>query len=316
MTHSILCIGELLIDFFCNERNVNLQQGQTFIKHAGGAPANVCAAIAKLGGVAYFLGKVGADPFGLFLENMLHSLNVHTNFLMKDQNHPTTLAFVSLQENGERDFTFNRGADAHLKMEEISVVSIQSMKMMHFGSATALLPGPLQQTYFELFTLAKKNRCFISFDPNFRGDLWNGQEQLFKDLSLKYISHSDFVKLSEEELVLITGEQEMKKAVTSLHILGARSIAVTLGERGTYFSNHMESKIVPSISINAVDTTGAGDAFVGAVLYQLSKKETPHEIPFDAWLEIITFGNKVGALVCEKMGAIEALPKLEDVVSR
>ena len=316
MTHSILCVGELLIDFFCTERNVNLQQGQNFIKHAGGAPANVCAAIAKLGGHAYFLGKVGADPFGEFLENTLNTMDVHTNFLFKDRHYPTTLAFVSLQENGQRDFIFNRGADAHLRMDEISIDLLDSFNIMHFGSATALLPGPLQQTYFELLALAKRNSSFISFDPNFRSDLWNGQEETFIDLSLKCIAKSNFIKLSDEELVIITGEQDIQKAVSSLHLLGARYVAVTLGEKGTYFSDNKKSLVVPSIPIKAVDTTGAGDAFVGAVLYQLSKIKSLHELSFEDWLSIITFGNKVGAIVCEKIGAMEALPDLEEVESR
>ena len=316
MTHSILCVGELLIDFFCKERNVDLQQGQTFIKHAGGAPANVCATIAKLGSNAYFLGKVGDDPFGEFLRNTLNTMNVHTNFLFQDKKSPTTLAFVSLQENGQRDFIFNRGADAQLTMDEISINSLKPFKMIHFGSATALLPGPLQETYFDLFAFAKTNHCFISFDPNFRSDLWKGQEQSFIDLALSCIAKSDFIKLSDEELFIITGEENMQKAVTFLHLLGARYIAVTLGERGTYFSSSTKSLIVPSIPITAVDTTGAGDAFVGAILYKLSQIKSFHQLSFEDWVEFITFGNKVGAIVCEKIGAIEALPTLEEVEAR
>ncbi|TSI08282.1 carbohydrate kinase [Lysinibacillus sp. BW-2-10] len=316
MTHSILCIGELLIDFFCNDRDVNLQQGQTFTKQAGGAPANVCAALAKLGGKAYFMGKVGADPFGDFLENTLQSLNVQTDYLLKDSNYPTTLAFVSLQGDGQRDFIFNRGADAQLDTEDISFEVLKSIKIMHFGSATALLPGPLQKTYLELLSLAKKNDCFISFDPNFRTDLWKGHEQQFTQQASECIAFSDFVKVSDEELILLTNETDLHKAVEVLHKVGANCIAVTLGKDGTFFSFNGRSTLIPSIHIDAIDTTGAGDAFVGALLFRLSKVDDWQTISFEEWEQIIQFSNKVGAIVCEKVGAIESLPTLEEVLSR
>ena len=114
MSSSIVCIGELLIDFFCTDVDINLMEGTNFQKQAGGAPANVCATIAKLGGTALFCGKVGNDPFGHFLKKTLDDVQVDTSMIVLDDLHPTTLAFVSLQANGERDFVFNRGADAFL----------------------------------------------------------------------------------------------------------------------------------------------------------------------------------------------------------
>lgn len=118
-SHSVVCIGELLIDFFCTDVDVDLMEGRQFLKSAGGAPANVSAAIAKLGGDAAFSGKVGKDPFGYFLKRTLDAVHVDTSMLVMDEKAPTTLAFVSLKQNGERDFVFNRGADALFTLEDI-----------------------------------------------------------------------------------------------------------------------------------------------------------------------------------------------------
>ncbi|MEK9196728.1 carbohydrate kinase [Lysinibacillus halotolerans] len=313
MNQPILCIGELLIDFFSNEVNTTLVETQTFTKKAGGAPANVCVAIAKLGGEAFFCGKVGDDPFGEFLSETLVRENVHTDLLVKDPSHSTTLAFVSLQKDGQRDFVFNRGADAYLTTEDVPNKFFKEMNIVHFGSATALLPGQLQETYKKILVDSKENNSYISFDPNFRSDLWSGQEKQFIQLANEFISNCDFLKVSDEELYLLTNEQEIAKAVTVLHQFGAKSIAVTLGKEGTYFSYNGKSTTIPSIPVQAIDTTGAGDAFVGAVLYQLGKVNNPHNLTFDEWHTIISFANKVGAKVCEKVGAIEALPTLDEL---
>ncbi len=316
MRESILCIGELLIDFFCTDRNVNLKDGSTFVKKAGGAPANVCATIAKLGGKARFLGKVGNDPFGHFLESTLESIGVYTDLLLKDPYAPTTLAFVSLQADGQRDFVFTRGADANITMDDIPLEVLSSTNIIHFGSATALLSQPFQQTYKDFLRYAKSQNHYISFDPNFRTDLWGKNVELFKKHVFECIPYCDFVKVSDEELFLLTNETHIQTAVLTLHSLGADCIAVTLGKDGTLFSLKGKITIVPSIPITALDTTGAGDAFVGATLYQLNKVENPQYLTFKEWVDIIHFSNKVGAIVCEKIGAIESLPTRKEVLSR
>lgn len=132
MSNSVLCIGELLIDFICSDVNVSLVQGNNFVKKAGGAPANVTATISKLGGKALFAGKVGNDPFGIFLKEVLDEVKVDTSMLMFDKNSNTTLAFVSLKSDGERDFIFNRGADKLLRYEELDETKIKASKVIHF----------------------------------------------------------------------------------------------------------------------------------------------------------------------------------------
>jgi fructokinase len=313
---SVICIGELLIDFFCTDVDMDLVQGQNFEKQAGGAPANVCAAIVKLGGSALFSGKVGNDPFGHFLKNILEEVNVDTSMLVLDNEHPTTLAFVSLKANGERDFVFNRGADAFLTEDELDKEKIIESSILHFGSATALLNDPFQSTYLHVMQEAKDEGKFISFDPNYRIDLWKGRRDQFVELAQNGIAIADFVKVSDEELKIISGMNDLSDGIEVLHQLGALVVAVTLGKEGTMISNGQNMEMVPSIKVDSIDSTGAGDAFVGATLYQLARATEPKRVleDFEQLKQIMSFSNKVGAMVCTKVGAISSLPTQEEVI--
>lgn len=312
----VICIGELLIDFFCTDIDVDLVSGVHFFKQAGGAPANVAAAIAKLGGKATFIGKVGDDPFGHYLEDVLKQENVDTSLLSKDKKWRTTLAFVSLKAGGERDFVFSRGADEYLSMDDIPISTFLKGAIVHFGSATALLSDPSKSTYFSLMKVAKENKRFISFDPNYRQNLWGDRTQEFIHLSHQAIAQADFTKVSEEELLLLSNTSSISEGVKFLHELGGKVIAVTLGAKGTYLSTSDHQELIPSININSIDSTGAGDTFVGATLFQLSKHQDPALIlsDFERMKEIIYFANKVGAYVCQQIGAITALPTINDII--
>ncbi|MCD7034362.1 carbohydrate kinase [Metabacillus sp. GX 13764] len=316
-SNAIVCIGEVLIDFFCKDAGVDLQEGSLFIKQAGGAPANVCASIVRLGGEALFAGKAGDDPFGRFLKHTLDELGIDTTMLLMDNRYPTTLAFVSLKLDGERDFVFHRGADAHLTEEELDEERLLSHSVLHFGSATALLENPFRSSYIALMEKAKKKGRFLSFDPNYRSDLWKGNETCFIQLARKGASLADFIKVSAEELRILTGLDDVKEGTAALHSFGANAVAVTLGKEGTFLSNGRCEELIASIPIQSIDSTGAGDAFTGAVLYQIAKAENPHHVldDFKKLCHIISFSNKVGALVCTKVGAISALPSLEEVNS-
>lgn len=313
---SVVCIGELLIDFYCKDAGDNLVDGKIFEKQAGGAPANVCAAIVKLGGTALFCGKVGNDPFGKFLKNTLEEIHVDTSMLVFDDVNPTTLAFVSLMENGERDFFFNRGADAYLREEELDKGKLKEAAILHFGSATALLEGPFQSTYLNTMKSAKKEGQFVSFDPNYRADLWKGKKPDFIELTQQGIAIADFVKVSQEELAIITGTEDFSSGIELLHQMGPSLIALTLGKEGTLISNGHKQELIPSIEIESVDTTGAGDAFVGAMLYQLAQEKDPKKVleDFEKIKKITHISNKVGAIVCTRIGAISALPTLDEVI--
>lgn len=312
----VVTIGELLIDFFCTDIDVDLIVGQHFMKEAGGAPANVSSAVAKLGGTAAFVGKVGRDPFGEFLKQTLVLQKVDTSMLVMDEAAPTTLAFVSLKANGERDFTFHRGADGLLTYEEIDVEKLKQAKIVHFGSATALLDNPFRETYLHLMSELRENGKFISFDPNYRGNLWGGKEEAFISLSRGALALADFVKVSEEELEIIARTSDREEAIQQFHGWGAKIVAVTLGKQGALLSDGKKISLIESPSVQSIDSTGAGDAFVGAMLFQLAAMEYPKEAlnhP-EQLKEAIRFANKAGALVCTKVGAIAALPAYEEVL--
>ena len=309
---NILCIGEALIDMICTDKDVSLSNGENFLKKPGGAPTNVAAAISALGGEAYLSAKVGKDPFGDHLVAVMKAFNVRTDFIIQDANYFTTFAFVSLLANGERDFYFNRGADAQLSKEDISKIDLQLFPIVHFGSATGFLPGPLQETYDYLFEQAQANNCFISFDPNYRQLLFQNDQAFFIKKSWQYIEACNFFKVSDEEALLITGEKNIEDAASMFSKKSKAIFAITIGKEGTLLGIKGQTFKVESLPVDPVDTTGAGDAFVGAVLYLLSLK-TPQElaaITNEEWQTIIAQSNKAGARTCEYLGAMEAFKHL------
>jgi len=312
----VLCIGEALIDMICTDVNVSLSNGQHFLKKAGGAPANVAAAIAALGGEVTMAAKVGDDPFGQQLIELLENMGVDTSFMIKDPAHFTTFAFVSLMNDGERDFYFNRGADKELTTYDLAALNLKEYSIVHFGSATAFLPGPLQSTYLDLLAKAKQADCLISFDPNYRHLLFQNNSVYFIQQCSAFIEGCNFFKLSDEEALLITGADTVALAAASLRKKTKAIFAITLGKEGTLLciGDHLE--IIKSIPIQAVDATGAGDAFVGAVLYQLNKRSVNdiNLVSMEDWKTIISNANKAGARTCEYLGAMEAFKHLNNSI--
>ena len=310
---NVFCIGEILIDFIAEKQGNDISKANLFTKKAGGAPANVASAISKLGGKSYFIGSVGKDPFGVFLTNVLKKNSVLTDYL-QPVNTFTTLAFVSLAENGERDFVFNRGADAHLKYDEKLSLKFTE-NIVHFGAATAFLGNDLENTYSKYLSDASKKNAFISFDPNFRIDLWKNNEKVFINKCLPFIEKADFAKFSLEEAQLISGEKEVEKACNNLHKIGAKTIAITLGSEGTFISTKTLQKKIKSIKVSPLDTTGAGDAFVGCFLKQLSELKNPKKQleNFSILTKMIKRANVAGAITTTNYGAIAALPTQEQI---
>lgn len=310
--NKILCVGEALIDMICTDKGKPLSAGENFLKKAGGAPTNVAAAIAALGGDVALAAKVGADPFGDHLIDVVDSFGVSTKWILQDRNYFTTFAFVSLMESGERDFYFNRGADGELTRDEVDAIDLNQFSIIHFGSATAFLPGPLQIAYVSLLQKALVQDIFISFDPNYRSLLFQHNKQSFIDQSWNFLEHCHFFKVSDEEALLLTGRPTLTDAVDDF-ITRTRSVfAITLGKDGTLLGLNGETTIIPSIAIKPVDTTGAGDAFVGAVLFQLANRSLTEirSLTFSEWEKMILNANKAGARTCEWLGAMEALKHL------
>lgn len=312
----ILCIGEALIDMICTDKGSSLAKGENFLKKPGGAPTNVAAAIAALGGAVELAAKVGNDPFGNQLVAVMKDFGVSTVWMLQDKDHFTTFAFVSLMENGERDFVFNRGADGQLSEAEINGINLDEFSIVHFGSATGFLPGPLQQAYKSLLHKAIAKGLFISFDPNYRHLLFPGNTATFIEQSWYFLQRCNFFKLSDEEAMLITGTESVNQAAIMLSEKTTAVFAITLGKEGTLLCHKGNSSIVPSIAITPVDTTGAGDAFVGALLYQLSSRsqEVINAMQTADWQQTVANANKAGARTCEYMGAMEAFKHLNNQI--
>jgi fructokinase len=307
----ILCIGEALIDMICTDKGKSLSEGNNFLKKAGGAPANVAAAIAALGGDVALVAKIGLDPFGKHLVNTLREFKVNTRWMIVDPKYFTTLAFVSLMENGERDFYFNRGADGELSLEDIEAINVDEYAIIHFGSATAFLPGPLQAAYTGLLEKAMKQNIFISFDPNYRTLLFQHNQKCFIEQCWNFIDSCQFFKMSDEEAMLITGKDSVYDAAMMLLDRTKSVFAITLGKGGAMARVRDQTVIIPSIPVLPIDTTGAGDAFVGAVLYQLGELTISiDDIDETQWNLIFANANKAGARTCEYMGAMEAFKHL------
>ena len=308
----VICIGEILIDFVCTQVNVGLKSGVDFVKKAGGAPANVAACIGHLGGDVEFVGAVGDDPFGHFLLEGLQQYRVKTDYAQVLSS-STTLAFVSLADEGEREFTFNRGADEQLILNDSNIDTLLDNGILHLGSATALLGGNLFASYLKIARRANTNGNLIVFDPNYRIDLWKNNVEQFKERCEDFLVLADVIKVSEEELELLTGIVEQKEACNALHKKGVSLIFVTLGKHGCLVSQNGEQYIVPAYEIKAVDTTGAGDSFIGAILYQMANNPDIGNLYEESMQEFVSFAQKVSAKVCSKVGAMTALPSLEEV---
>ena len=312
----ILCIGEALIDMICTDAGTPLSEGEHFLKKPGGAPTNVAAAIAALGGDVLLSAKVGADPFGHQLIDVMKSSGVSTEYMLLDNDHFTTMAFVSLMKDGERDFVFSRGADGQLTEEEVSSINLDDVSIIHFGSATAFLPGPLQQAYISLMQSARANNIFISFDPNYRQLLFKENKESFIEQSWTFLKSCHFFKVSDEEAMLLTHTTSVADAARVLHDGTSATFAITLGKEGTMLVHADDNLVVPSIAVNPVDTTGAGDAFVGALLYQLSNFSLTdiQAMTTSNWQKMVANANKAGARTCEYMGAMEAFKHLSNTI--
>lgn len=307
----MLCVGEMLVDFVCLEKGSSLKQGQTFAKMPGGAPANVAACIGKLGGQSEFAGAIGRDSFGDFLLDTLSVYRVETQYIQRVST-PTTLAFVSRMEDGERDFEFVRGADELFSTKESDLSLYLINAILHLGSATALLGGTLYESYMQLASAAKSQGNIVSFDPNYREDLWKGKEEEFKRRCLPLFALAEIVKVSEEELTLLTGQESLQKGCHYLHHLGSDVVLVTMGAQGCLLSYEGRQIQIPAYDIEAVDTTGAGDAFIGAVLYKISTM-SDHKKYKSELVDIVRFAEKVSARVCTQIGAMSALPELHEL---
>ncbi len=308
----VVALGELLIDF--TPGGLSNQGNVLFERNPGGAPANVLATIAKLGGKSGFIGKVGNDQFGHFLNDVLTDNGVNTQGLVFSDEANTTLAFVHLDEKGERSFSFYRkpGADILLRDDEIDYSLIDGSKVFHFGSLS-MTNEPARTATLKAVGYAKDKGKVISYDPNWRPPLWKNDSEAKEGMALG-LSYADILKISEVELEFLTGESDFDKGTKVLADMGITLILVTLGAEGCYYRYPGGTGQVKGFNVNAIDTTGAGDAFLGACLYHICAMERSlDELEKERLEDIIKFANAVGALCVTKKGAIPALPSKEEV---
>lgn len=308
----IISIGELLIDFTPLK-----QAGQgvpVFAQNPGGAPANVAVQAARLGLKSAFMGKVGDDMFGCFLENTLKQNGVDTDMLILDKECSTTLAFVQLSESGDRDFSFyrNPGADTQLREDEICEAAIKQAKLLCFGSLL-LTNQPSRAAVNRAVDIAGENGVIRAYDPNWRPPLWKNKAEGI-EMMRSLVSRADVIKVSDEELALITEKEDMALGAKSLMEQGVSLVVCTLGPKGCRIFGREFDLVLPTYDVVVKDTTGSGDSFFGAFLtrlVQLGKK--PCELSAAEAADIGDFANAAGSACATRMGAIPALPTEKEI---
>ena len=316
----VIAIGEALIDFIPHEKGRALNNVENFLRVPGGAPLNVAAAVAKLGGKSQMLTKLGQDGFGDAILNEVKPLGVDVSRISRTNEANTALAFVSLREDGERDFSFyrNPSADMLLSAEEICSEDFNERDILHFCSVS-LIDAPIKEAHRRAIEIAKEKGCLISFDPNVRLPLWKQPEDCRKAI-LEFLPLSNIVKISDEELEFITGIKDEKEALDSLLTGDVKVIIYTKGTNGAEFITKERVIFSPSFKVSAQDTTGAGDSFIGSLLYQVAEGEYSLEelvtLSEEKVQEILTFSNATAALTVCKKGAIGALPLKEEVLAK
>lgn len=310
--YDVSALGEILIDYTPLPKS---EAGMmVFEQNPGGAPANVLACLSKLGKKTAFIGKVGNDMQGHFLKQTLINAKIETKGLILDDNFFTTLAFVSLDESGDRSFAFARkpGADTQLTFEEIDLEIIENSHIFHFGSLS-LTDNPAREATFFALDHAKKAGLIISYDPNYRPLLWKSETDAVKKMR-SVLDYVTIMKLSDEEIFLLTGEHDFEKAAKLLLSKGISIVAITLGEKGALIANKDGILEVSSKKVNAIDTTGAGDAFWGGFLHKLIESSThPSKLTLSEIKSFAEFANSVAGICVQRRGAIPAMPSLNEI---
>ena len=296
--------GDAVVDLIPDSDN-------TYLKCPGGAPANVAVGIARLGGNCAFFGRVGDDPLGRFMAEVLNQENIDVSSLKLDHKQRTSTVIVDLDDQGERSFTFMVKPSADQFTQLTDIPSFEANQWLHCCSI-ALANEPSRSTTLAAIKAMKEANGFVSFDPNLRDEVWQ-QPQEIRPIVMSAIKLADVVKFSEEELLYLTETCSLDEGVTELSHYLIPLVLITLGENGALAIVNGQQHQVDSISVNVVDTTGAGDAFVSGLLAYLSQH--------DDWqqearvIEAVRWGNICGALATTKKGAMSALPNRSRLLS-
>ena len=309
----VVSLGELLIDF----TNVSMDSDgyPTMAAHPGGAVTNFLAAVSKFGGKCALMGKVGGDAFGKLLLNTLNKAGIETKGMLVDENVFTTLAFVTLDETGDREFSFARkpGADTCIDFEELDLSLVDEAKVFHIGTLS-LTDEPAKTATRKAIAYAKERGKMITFDPNLRKPLWKSLEDA-KAQMIWGLQQADVVKISDEEVEFLFGLGVREGAEYILANFGVKLVFVTCGADGCWFQNGKACGHVPSLSgIRVVDTTGAGDIFGGSAVWKLLQLGiAPEALEEPQLRDIVTFACTAAGLSTMKFGGLSSVPELANV---
>ena len=312
----VVAIGELLIDF--TFKSADKDGYPTMEAHPGGAPANFLAALNRYGYKTAMLGKVGNDTFGKLLLGTLEKAGIETKGMIVSGDVFTTLAFVTLDGQGDREFSFARkpGADTQMRFEEIDLTLVDEAKVLHFGTLS-LTDEPARTATYKLVEYAKNKGKLITYDPNLRKPLWKSMEEA-KEQLLWGLQYADVVKISDEEVEFLFGLDPKAGAAHILENYPVKLVFVTCGADGCVFQNKICSGHVPGLNgLSVVDTTGAGDIFGGSAVSQILKYEkAPEELNEEELRQIVRFACTAAGLSTTKPGGISSVPALETVLER
>lgn len=312
----VVALGELLIDFAC--LSTDGDGYPTMAAHPGGAPANFLAALTKFGAKTALLGKVGTDAFGKMLTGTLRKAGIETRGLVATDDTFTTLAFVTFDEHGDREFSFSRkpGADTCITFDELDLSLIDEARVFHFGTLS-LTDEPARATTCKAVEYAKSKGKLITYDPNLRKPLWKDLETA-KEQMLWGLKQADVVKISDEEVEFLFGLGVEDGAKHILDTCGVKLVFVTCGADGCYFKNAVAEGRVPSLAgIQVKDTTGAGDIFGGSAVWKILQYGIrPEELDEAQLRDIVTFACTSAGLSTTKSGGISSVPDYADVLKR
>lgn len=310
----IVAIGEVLIDL--TQTGTDGAGVPQYAANPGGAPANLAVAAARLGASTALISKVGQDAFGRYLRKVMEENKVDVSALTVDEEQHTTMAVVSVDENGERDFTFYRdpGADSMLLKDEIPLGLLKEARFLHFGSVS-LTREPARTTTLCAVETARALGAVITYDPNYRANLWPDRDTAIRRMR-KPLDMVDILKISDEELPLLADTDDLEEGTAALAEHGIRLILVTLGPNGVFYRFGGKTGTVPGVPCTVGDTNGAGDTFFGAFLSRLSRLDGPDCLTADMLEEMLAFANKAASITTSRRGAIPAMPTLEEMKTR
>ena len=311
--YDVAALGELLIDFTC--LSTDADGYPTMAAHPGGAPANYLAALTKFGAKTAMIGKVGNDAFGRLLIKTLKGTGIDTRGMLVSDDVFTTLAFVTLDDSGDREFSFARkpGADTQLRFDEIDLSVIDASKVLHFGTMS-MTNEPARDATYKAVEYAAGHGKLISFDPNLRKPLWNDLDEAKRQM-LWGLRHADVVKISDEETEFLFGIAPEEAAKHIIDSFGVRLVYVTCGAEGCFYRTKTASGFVKALSGIAVkDTTGAGDIFGGSAMYGLLRAGgVPEKLTAEELENIVSFACASAGLSTTKAGGISSVPELGEV---